>query len=526
MNWLDTLIAEISPERAVRRQLARSQLARLDALQKRSGYGNGYEGAKTGGRLSWNSGNGSANTEISGSLTRLRARSRDLVRNNPYAAKAINSLAGNAIGTGFALKLPKPVMPLWKNWTEYADADGQLDYYGLQNLIARTAFESGECLVRSRIRLPEDGFEIPLQLQVLEPDYLDNTKTGDLTNGGWIWGGIEFSPLGQRAAYWLYPEHPGEVAAFRRKTFESKRVPAEYVQHIYEKQRPGQARGVPRLAASMLRLRDLDDYEEAELVRKGYEACFAAIVIGKDGSKTLGQSAVDPATGKRVESLEAGMIAYMDDATDVRFGQGSPMGGYGEYTSSHLHAIATGVGVTYEQMTGDLSGVNFSSIRAGMIEYRRLIEVWQWLTFVPMHGTPTVRAWEQVARIAGKVRGKPMPIAWTPPKWDYVDPTKEVAATRDEIAGGLSSLSEKLRARGYDPDAVFTEIGTDVQALASAAGIPKELVFQILFQPRAVPGAGGDAESGAKSAEGGATWKMKLTAPPLKLTALLFAPEW
>lgn len=154
------------------------------------------------------------------------------------------------------------------------------------------------------------------------------------------------------------------------------------------------------------------------------------------------------------------------------------------WAATHLHAIASGAGVTYEQMTGDLSGVNFSSIRAGMIEYRRLIEVWQWLTFVPMHGTPTVRAWEQVARIAGKVRGKPLTLQWTPPKWDYVDPTKEVAATRDEIAGGLASLSEKLRARGYDPDTVFAEIGADVQALASAAGIPKELVFQILFQPR------------------------------------------
>lgn len=453
-------------------------------LSKRQSGERSYEGAKTG-RVLWNATSSSANKEIGGALVKLRDRSRSLVRDNPYASKAINSLTHNSIGTGFMLKLPKEILPHWKNWTEYADADGQLDYYGLQGLIARTAYESGSCLVRLRQRLPEDKFEIPLQLQVLEPDYLDLGKHSNLSNGGWIWGGIEFDSIGRRAAYWLFPEHPGEVSAFRNKNLISKRIPAEFVQHIYEKTRPGQAHGVPRLAASMLRFRDLGDFEEAELVRKGYEACFMAIVMGKDGSKTLGQSQVDPNSGKRTETITAGMIAYIDDAQDVRFGQPSPMGGYGEYTVSHLHAIAAGAGCTYQQMTGDLSSVNLSSIRAGLIEYRRSVEVFQWLTFVPMHGNPIFRAWEKYARIAGKIKMKskdPIVPVWTPPKWDWVDPVKEVAATRDEIAGGLVSLSEKLRARGYDPQEVFTEIGTDVQSLAKLSGIPEEIVFQIMFQ--------------------------------------------
>lgn len=317
----------------------------------------------------------------------------------------------------------------------------------------------------------------------MEPDYLDMAKQGEVSGGGWIWSGIEYNAIGQRVAYWLFPEHPGEVASFRRRSLESKRVPAQYIQHIYEKLRPGQSDGVPRFGASMLRMRDLDDYEEAELVRKGFEACFAAFVIGKEGGRTLGQSAVDPQSGKRVESISAGMVAYVDDASDVRFGQPAASGGYGEYTRGHLHAIAAGAGTTYEAMTGDLSQINFTSHRAGLLEFRRLTEVWQWLTFIPMHGSRTLRSWERQARIAGKVKS-PKPIApiWTPPKWDWVDPLKEVKAVREEIAGGLSSLSEKLRARGYDPDEVFAEIGQDVQALASAAGIPADLVFQIMFQ--------------------------------------------
>lgn len=479
MKWLDDVVAAISPERAVAREAARFKLRQIDHMKKR-----GYEGAKTGGRVAWTSGGSSANAEASTAIAALRNRSRDLVRNNPYANKCIATLTANSIGTGFMVKLPKKIQPLWKNWTEYCDADGQLDYYGLQSLIARSVYESGECLVRLRQRLPSDGFEVPLQLQVIEPDYLDSSRDNTkVSGGGWIWGGIEFNAIGQRVAYWIFPEHPGEVASFRRKSFESNRVPAEYVQHIYEKTRPGQARGIPKLAASMMRIRDLDDYEEAELVRKGYEACFAAFVIGKDSGRTLGQSVLD-SDGRRTETLEAGMIAYIDDSQDVKFGQPSPMGGYGEYTSVNLHAIAAGSGVTYGQLTGDMSRMNFSSARVALNEFRRLVEVWQWLTFIPMQATPTVRAFEKTARIAGKIKGPLIDVDFTPPKWDYVNPTQEVAATRDEIAGGLASLSEKLRSRGYDPEQVFSEIGSDVESLSKAAGIPKELVFSIMFNAK------------------------------------------
>jgi capsid protein len=46
---------------------------------------------------------------------------------------------------------------------------------------------------------------------------------------------------------------------------------------------------VPRLAVSLMKLRDLDEYEEAELVRKKIEACFAAFVRTGDGSRTLAE---------------------------------------------------------------------------------------------------------------------------------------------------------------------------------------------------------------------------------------------
>src|SRR3990170_8310261 len=99
----------------------------------------------------------------------------------------------------------------------------------------RTVVEAGEGLVRKRLRLPEDGLAIPFQIQVLEPDYLDTTKTAvKLPNKGWITGGVEFDAIGRRAAYWLFPEHPGSE---RSTTITSQRVPAESVLHVYRQDR-------------------------------------------------------------------------------------------------------------------------------------------------------------------------------------------------------------------------------------------------------------------------------------------------
>jgi hypothetical protein len=129
----------------------------------------------------------------------------------------------------------------------------------------------------------EDGLPVPFQLQVLEPDHLDNGKTEDMADGGYILQGIEFDALGRRRAYWLFPVHPGET---RGRSLASRPVPARQVLHLFERLRPGQVRGVPWFAPVILKLRDLDDYDDAELMRKKIEACFAAFVTGAQDEET------------------------------------------------------------------------------------------------------------------------------------------------------------------------------------------------------------------------------------------------
>ncbi len=463
MNWLDRAIGFLAPRAGLRR--ARHRYA-MTALRR------SYEGARVSRRTEgWVTAGTSANAEIGPALSRLRDRARDLVRNNPYAAKAVQAAVSNLVGTGIMPRararesgLAEAADRLWGRFAETCDADGLTDFYGLQALIARALVESGECLVQLRERRAEDGLPVPLQLQVLEADHLDTTRTGELADGGFVLQGVEFDPLGRRRAYWLFPVYPGEAASVMRRSLTSRRVPARGVLHLFERLRPGQVRGVPWFAPVVLKLRDLDEYDDAELVRKKIEACFAAFVTGDEDGETLGASATD-AEGRRVESFEPGMIEYLAPGRDVKFATPSASGGYAEYMRVQLHAVAAGIGLTYELLTGDLSQVNYSSIRAGLIEFRRRMEALQWQLLVPGLCQPVWRRFVETAQAAGALPKGEVDAEWTAPRFEAVDPLKDVQADILAVRAGLMTLKEAIARQGYDPAQVLEEIAETNAAL-------------------------------------------------------------
>ena len=265
--------------------------------------------------------------------------------------------------------------------------------------------------------------------------------------------GIEFDALGRRRAYWLYPTHPGDG----RGAMVSHRVPADRVLHLFDRLRPGQVRGVPWFAPVMLKLRDLDAYDEAELVRKKIEACFAAFVTGVQDEETLGKART-AADGTRIETFEPGMIEYLEPGRDVKFASPAASGGYAEYMRMQLHAIAAGVGLTYELLTGDLSQVNYSSIRAGLIEFRRLMEALQWQLLVPGLCQPVWRRFVLAAQAAGKLPNGEIDADWTAPRFEAVDPMKDIQADILAVRAGVMTLKEAIARQGYEPAQVLAEI--------------------------------------------------------------------
>ncbi|MGL4963178.1 MAG: phage portal protein [Inquilinus sp.] len=471
MNVLDRTIAWLSPEAGAKRARAR---AVIEAVR-------GYEGAKGGRRTDgWYTPSTSANAEVGPAMTRLRNRARDLVRNSPYAARIVDVLTANIVGSGIVPRsktgdkdLDRKVNDIWSRWVDQADADGQLDYYGLQALMVRGMIESGEQLMRFRPRRASDGLVVPLQVQVLEPDFIDDGRSlAAIAGKPTIRQGIEFDPLGRRVAYYMWRDHPGDAFADIGFQRESTRIPASEVLHLYRKQRAGQIRGASWLSPVILKIRDLEDYHDAALMKAKIEACFAGFVTQLEDGKTgpLGTVTTGP-DGKRVEHFEPGMVAYLQPGQGIEFADPSQQASnFDPFTMYALMAIMVGAGVTYDQGTGDLRQANYSSLRAGKVEQRRQVEQIQWHTAIPIIGAPV---WYRVMREAvgmGELPERDYPADWMPPRSEPVDPAKDLAADVAEVRAGGMTPQQFIAKRGYDPTQQAEEIA-EWNKLIDALGV-------------------------------------------------------
>lgn len=468
MSTFDRVIGWFSPAAELKRHRARTTLSAVRA----------YEGASRNDGWRVRRAGASANTDHIADARELRSRARSLVQNVPYIARGLEVLVSATIGTGItpkaegrrAAKLDK----LWNEWGPVADADGLFDIYGLQAAAYRAMEQDGEVLIRRRTRRPGDGLPVPLQLQVLEIDWLDSSKNVSVA-GGTIINGIEYDVLGKPRAYWLFGAHPGDsVRGTLRLT--SAPVPAVDIIHLYSPSRPGQGRGITRLASVIARVRDLMLYEDAELARKNLETRLGVLVstdpdaMGNHTGEPGGDGS-DAGGGNDLGPLPSGGITRVPDGLNPTFIEPKAAGGYVDYCKFNIHLIAAGWGVPYESMTGDMTQVNFSSARIRQMEFRRDREQAQWLVVVPRLCAPIWRWFQEAAVLVGAVSDTSAVVDWSTPRWDYVNPQQDINAEVTAIGASLLSPSESLRRRGYDPDAVFVEMGRDFKRMEETGAL-------------------------------------------------------
>lgn len=440
-----------------------------------------YEAAGSGRRMaSWGISYYGPNTLISSSLSYIRSRSRYLTRNNPLAENGVESWVSNLVGTGIIPRwkikdkeLKEKVQELWNDWTEEADWDGTSDFYGLQSIVARSVAQSGEGLAQFKTVSPDSGLSVPLQIQLLEADHLDETYEDIAQNGNNIRMGIEFNKSGKRAAYHLFKDHPGETFMIMNNT-ERVRVPASDCLHIFRPLRPGQARGRPWLTSIIVALKDLDTYDDAERVRKLGAAMFGGFITEPPGENTdispLGKPTDNDSESRSVIALEPGTFPTLPPGMDVKFSSPADVGGnYEAWIKQQVHEIAAGLGITYEQISTDLRGVNYSSIRAGLLEFRRRCEALQWHTIIFQFCQPVMRRWMDVAIASGALlipdytanRRYYQRVDWRPQGWKWVDPLKDGVAAQLAVRCGFTSRSAVVAEQGYDAEDIDRQQAED-----------------------------------------------------------------
>lgn len=480
----------------------------------------------------WTSITSSADAELSSSLTRLRNKSRELVRDAAHAKRAKRIVQNNVVGRGMKLQsrvkdnrgnlrnmLNERIEEAFATWSraEFCHTGGELPFSEIERLAMGEVFEAGEILVRIH---PQafGGSAIPLALEVIEAERLveQYSMAAPLENGNVLKAGIERDAFDRPVAYWFRP-HPGNMRTV--VDYGSvERVPAEFVIHLRILERFPQGRGEPWLHAVARKLDDLDGYTDAEIrAARGAATYMASIESDSPDSSDMGGTINDD--GSQVAELTPGLIARLRRGEKMNFySPDRPNSGAEPFLRYMLREFAAGAGLSYEAVSRDYSQSNYSASRLSLLDDRdtwRILQGW----FITHFRERVHRIWIRQAVLAGAITGIDLEsygmsparyeaAEFKPRGWSWVDPQKEVKAAADAVRNGFTTVTEviNLTGNGQDFAEVMEERAFELKQMAElglkfdtdpSMPAPKDPAAPGNADQAGEAGAGGDQAAGA-----------------------------
>ena len=421
----------------------------------------------------------SPDSELYPVIARMRARSRDLARNNEYARRYFNLLKTNVVGEhGFKLQVKaldprgaldtdgnQSIETAFKVWGKRGNctADGKMSWVDVQKMVVEGLARDGEVFV---IKHRGNAFHDSFALEFLEPDQIDEKKNERLDGGREIRMGVELDKFKKPIAYHVLTSHPGDYDfASMVKSPKHKRVPAEQMIHVFMPLRAGQTRGEPWMSSAMASIKQLNGWREASIVA----ARMGASKMGFFTSPTGDGFVADDLDGNvPIIDAQPGTFHQLPQGVDLKtFDVGYPTSEFDSFHRSVLKGIASALGVSYTSLANDLEATSYSSIRQGALEERDFYRsVQQVMTdhFV----RPVYEAWLEAAM---EVDTLFMPIAtydkfstaseFRGRAWNWVDPMKEMNAAVLGMKNGILSLQDVASQYGKDTEELLAEIQRD-----------------------------------------------------------------
>lgn len=469
--------------------VSRLNAATLDARHSAAmAVASGYHGGRMdrSALRNWRPGAGSANADTTFDRTDLRARSRDLARNNPTACAAINANVTSVIGTGLSMRprIDAETLGLdddqaeiyedaiereWSLWanSQNCDAARTLDFYGIQEQAFRAMLESGDVfgLLPS---IKRTGTPYTLAVQLVEADRVSNPSfKADSDN---LVGGVEFDTYGAPKQYHISNKHPGGL---RRTGMTWSAYPAfgaktgrRNVLHLFEQLRPGQARGVPFLSPVIEPLRQLGVYTDAELQAAVISGAFSVFIkMDPDAFQDLfepdAQKAITNSAGKWDGNLASGKAVNLLPGEEISSATpGRPNSEFDPFVASIFKQIGMALEIPYEVLTMSFQS-SYSAARAALLT--------AWRVFYKRRSFMAARfcqpIYEEFLAEAVSLRRLVLPgffadpivrQAWCGAEWagdgpGSIDPVKDVTAAKMRIEEDISTRdAESIRFDGID----------------------------------------------------------------------------
>lgn len=368
-----------------------------------------YDAAKYGRRLSsWRPPSTGPNSAIAPAARTVRDRARDMVRNDGIGAAIVRQWVSAIVGSGIGVrptahdpKVKDVVSNLWRQAAETADFYGTQHLDSLQATIMAAVIRDGECFVQliQTFRPSEPA----LQLKLLEADMCPHEFTAFTDSGNRILSGIEYDAAGRKVAYHFHKFHPGESHSMTNYAWDLIRIPAENVLHVYHSERPGQQRGISWLAPVLTQIKALSDYEDAVLERTKLQNLYTGFITRP--APLAGQENVDPLTGELITyaangapmvNLEPGAMIELAPGEGVEFSKPPGTGAdHKDYIKTRLQAIASGVGLPFISLSGDVENLSDRSLRVVIQDFRRQVEAHQYNLIINQFLRPVYKAWHK-----------------------------------------------------------------------------------------------------------------------------------
>lgn len=453
----------------------------------------------------WLTSQSTADAELMEGLPALMERGQDLERNNPYIERYLAELEANVLGHGgmtLQMQCKKPDgMPdasdnklIEDEWFEFNkvrnfDVTGEISGHEADRLTLRGAARDGNSFIRIHRNWPNRW---GIALQLLESTWLDIRYSCELPNGNRVVMGVELDRYNKKVAYHFVGARPGErLYASSALHRDRVRVPAEEIIHAYRRKRVDQTVGEPWFTSVIDTLRNIDKYEEAEVLAARAEACKGGHYVSDLVSDTLPLDALpDPTKGGYVQDLSPGQATALPFG--VRFEPYNPThpnGNHSAFRKDNLRKAASGLCISYNMLANDLEGVNYSSLRGGLLDEREfymMLQVWH-------IATVKVRIFEAWLESCILRQVMPFPMyKWNKfnqphfqgRRWGWVDPLKDVMAAKEAIALNLTSRRAVISKGGEFVEDVFSDNAEDAK-LAASMGI--QLVQSMEVTPAVPP---------------------------------------
>lgn len=467
-DLLDKTIGFFSPQAELKRMAAR-QLVHKSRSQ--------YAAAKTSIQSgTWNPADDKVNTVLANSLSTLRARARQLVRDMPAMATAVQRVEEFTVGDGLQLqarvkdpstgKLAKginqKIEDAWKRWCEEADAGGRLHFHEIQQLATRQDTEVGEYIVVKQFTQARGRF-LPFQLLMLEPEQLSGYGATPLP-GNEVYQGVEYDPRNGKAQAF----HFDDPERWRKP----RRIPASQVVLGFRTLRPGQLRGVTPLAPALLLAHQLRDFLEAEIASAQKAARWLAFVNSQDPEAAM--NAFGAVAQPRTDSdtydqytMDMGhaVVDFLHSGEKVTIADHNrPGDAFEPFVKFLLRSFAAAAGVTYELVSGDYYDAKYTAARVSRMDMLKGIKIRRG-RLVRQLCEPIKKEFFDWAVMTGRLdlpnymanQAAYQRSVWMEPGMEHLDPLKEGRAESDAVKDKLRSPQEVLQARGRDPEQVLDE---------------------------------------------------------------------